>query len=273
MHFKSQIVLSSFIICSGFVSEAVFADSMDYYHLDVGAFGAGGQRWTEHHSVDGVDTAEAKSSAEGGGRLAIEAFAYEPEEAFVMLWEFRMAAMPLGGSDMNKGYGGVELRGNGDIGMTFFALIPVNQAIEDVKLRITDQGVEGKVLIGTANVLPLDRYFDLDLDRSAFYLSVSHGMRYHSENNGWVWAVMPKLCFDAEWFRVEAKYLFGLWKRDRREHTGALALDVHVIRNLRVGLQGETEYLQYSRHRGELFGWRGMLSLSASWGESGSGLL
>ena len=240
---------------------ALFADGLCY--LDMGGGGTVGGRQTRalSGSVD-QQTALNGESIEGGAALFMDGVVYDDwdtDGAVAMLWEEETALRMLGGYGFGAasgGYGGAEFRGNGTVGMTFVGIVPFNAAVEDTKLRLTSDGVEGKTLLGTTHVLPLDALSNIHYEDSMLYLSVSHGFRYHSELNGWTWSVMPKLrLVDLKHARVKAEYLFGFWHQDRREQSGALYIDIPFKKKLLVSVFGEAEYLKQANRRGEQIGW------------------
>ncbi len=226
--------------------------------LTVGGFVSGGGR--ENRPAGDADTSE--NTAEGGVRVAVEGIAYEPwNDAVIMLWELRAVARGLGGWSPKTGYGGAELVANGGMGITFIGLVPFNFAIEDAVLRGTNRGLFGKALMGTSHVLPIDHWLNAELEDGLYYLALSHGFRYHSLS-GWTWALMPKFRLDKDGLiQVEARYLFGFWSGGRREHSGALIIDL-PIGNIVVSFWGQPEYHILDRGRGEIFGWRAVVEVS-----------
>lgn len=236
-----------------------------------GDWGVGGT--VSHQQVQDHQQSTARKFAEGGVVGFLDSALYTTLDnvgMIVVLWEEEMSLRLLGGygfgdefESASGGFYGMELRGNCDIGMSFFGILPLNQALEDSKLRITNKGIEGKTLIGTTHVLPVGRWNKIDSEHRMFYLSVSHGFRYHSELGGWAWAVQPKVrLVDLDKARLEARYLFGFWRENRREHSGSLALDISAGKSVLIGAFGEVEYLQQGNQRGDQIGWTVMLEVT-----------
>jgi hypothetical protein len=237
-------------------------DGFNFADLGAGGFAGGGQYWRQSRTE--TDTKHEQGAAtEAGGRLCVDFMWLCPTKHYItFLWELRAALLLLGGyqfQEASAGYGGFELKGGGDVGMSMAFFLPVNQAIEDVKIRVTNKGVEGKVLIGTTHVLPL-----VDQSKAkGYYLSLTHGFRYHSALGGWTWALLPRVrLVDLKYARLDAKYLYGFWFKGRREHSGSLSLHIPLHEHMLMGVSGEAEYLEKSRNRGDSLIWRAMLNLS-----------
>ncbi len=237
------------------------ANGFEYVDMGVGGTAAFGQV-RETQSSPGQQRTLNRDSVDGGAVLFLDSALYfdvDSDGVVVMLWEEEMALRILGGYGFgtgSRGYGGFEFRGNGDIGMSFFGLLPLNQALEDTKLRVTEQEVEGKTLIGTTHVLPLDIWSGNESDDQMVYLSLSHGFRYHSELHGWTWALQPKFrLVNLEHLRLEARALFGFWHQNRRERSGSLAVDIPIGEKVLISAFGEAEHLKQAKGRGEQIGW------------------
>jgi hypothetical protein len=118
-------------------------------------------------------------------------------------------------------------------GLMVYRVIPVNFALEDGQFRADSNGTSGNALLGTSIVLPISLIANLNqygIDGMNLYVSVTAGMRIHSESNENLMGIQPKVRFVSDHFSVEAKYLYGFAPNTIEQKGSLIAAVNHLFK-------------------------------------------